>query len=114
MRLHLVDATYELFRAHFSPRPPVLGRNGQVLSWHERFTDRNADVRSRRHAEVSPRVVRIEHHVRRRDLEPPPDRHGVACVDREVHDHLLQLAGVGFDVPCRRVEGRVYFDIFPD
>ncbi len=32
MRLHLVDATYELFRAHFSPRPPVLGRDGVVMS----------------------------------------------------------------------------------
>jgi 5'-3' exonuclease len=32
MQVHLVDATYELFRAHFSPRPPVLGRNGVVLS----------------------------------------------------------------------------------
>ena len=32
MRVHLVDATYELFRAHFSPRPPVLGREGVVLS----------------------------------------------------------------------------------
>jgi 5'-3' exonuclease len=30
--LHLVDATYELFRAHFAPRPPVLGRDGIVLS----------------------------------------------------------------------------------
>jgi 5'-3' exonuclease len=32
MQVHLVDATYELFRAHFSPRPPVLGREGIVLS----------------------------------------------------------------------------------
>jgi len=32
MQVHLVDATYELFRAHFSPRPPVLGRDGMVLS----------------------------------------------------------------------------------
>jgi 5'-3' exonuclease len=32
MQLHLVDATYELFRAHFAPRPPVLGRDGVVLS----------------------------------------------------------------------------------
>lgn len=32
MRVHLVDATYELFRAHFSPRPPVLGRERVVLS----------------------------------------------------------------------------------
>ncbi len=32
MQVHLVDATYELFRAHFAPRPPVLGRDGIVLS----------------------------------------------------------------------------------
>lgn len=32
MKLHLVDATYELFRAHYAPRPPVLGRDGTVLS----------------------------------------------------------------------------------
>ncbi len=32
MQLHLVDATYELFRAHYAPRPPVLGRDGVVLS----------------------------------------------------------------------------------
>jgi 5'-3' exonuclease len=32
MQLHLVDATYELFRAHFAPRPAVLGRDGVVLS----------------------------------------------------------------------------------
>lgn len=32
MQLHLVDATYELFRAHFSPRPPVRGRDGVILS----------------------------------------------------------------------------------
>jgi 5'-3' exonuclease len=32
MQLHLVDATYELFRAHFAPRPPVLGRGGIPLS----------------------------------------------------------------------------------
>ena len=32
MHLHLVDATYELFRAHYAPRPPVLGRDGIPLS----------------------------------------------------------------------------------
>lgn len=32
MQLHLVDATYELFRAHFAPRPAVIGRDGIVLS----------------------------------------------------------------------------------
>ncbi len=32
MELHFVDATYELFRAHYAPRPPVRGRDGVVLS----------------------------------------------------------------------------------
>jgi 5'-3' exonuclease len=32
VQVHLVDATYELFRAHFAPRPPVRGRDGVLLS----------------------------------------------------------------------------------
>lgn len=32
MEVHLVDATYELFRAHYAPRPPVRGRGGLVLT----------------------------------------------------------------------------------
>lgn len=32
MRLHLVDGTFELFRAHFSPRPPQRGADGRPLS----------------------------------------------------------------------------------
>ena len=32
MQIHLVDATYEVFRAHYAPRPPVLGMNGMELS----------------------------------------------------------------------------------
>ena len=32
MDIHLVDATYELFRAHYAPRPPVTGRDGMLLS----------------------------------------------------------------------------------
>ncbi|HSO30782.1 MAG TPA: 5'-3' exonuclease H3TH domain-containing protein [Candidatus Sulfomarinibacteraceae bacterium] len=32
MQVHLVDATYELFRAYYAPRPPVLGADGVDLS----------------------------------------------------------------------------------
>jgi 5'-3' exonuclease len=32
LQIHLVDATYELFRAHYAPRPPVRGRDDVVLS----------------------------------------------------------------------------------
>lgn len=31
MELHLVDATYELFRAHFAPRPPVRAPDGRDI-----------------------------------------------------------------------------------
>jgi 5'-3' exonuclease len=31
MRVHLVDVTYELFRAYHAPRPPVRGRDGMSL-----------------------------------------------------------------------------------
>lgn len=31
LQVHLVDATYELFRAYHAPRPPVLGRDGMAL-----------------------------------------------------------------------------------
>src|SRR4029079_3161575 len=39
VHLHLVDATYELFRAHYAPRPPVLGRDGVVLSGVSRLCE---------------------------------------------------------------------------
>jgi 5'-3' exonuclease len=32
VQVHLVDATYELFRAHYAPRPDVRGRDGIILS----------------------------------------------------------------------------------
>jgi 5'-3' exonuclease len=32
VKVHLVDATYELFRAHYAPRPPTLGVDGVNLS----------------------------------------------------------------------------------
>jgi 5'-3' exonuclease len=32
VQVHLVDATYELFRAHYAPRPDVRGRDGVILS----------------------------------------------------------------------------------
>jgi 5'-3' exonuclease len=32
VRVHLVDATYELFRAYHAPRPPVRGRDGMPLT----------------------------------------------------------------------------------
>jgi len=32
VQLHLVDATYELFRAHYAPRPAVLGTGGMPMS----------------------------------------------------------------------------------
>ena len=47
VRLHLVDATYELFRAHYAPRPPVLGRDGVVLSGVSGLVDQLPNVELR-------------------------------------------------------------------
>ena len=41
-------------------------------------------------------------------------RHGVAGVDREVHDHLLQLAGIGEDGADVVAEAQAQLDVLAD
>ena len=31
MRVHLIDGTFELYRAHFAPKPPHVGPDGRDL-----------------------------------------------------------------------------------
>ena len=56
----------------------------------------------RRGGVVLRRVAAVELDVARLDRELAARGHGVARVDREVHDHLLQLTGVGPDGAQRR------------
>ena len=48
------------------------------------------------------------------DGEPPPVGHGVAGIDGQVHDHLLDLARIGKDAAQLRMENGMQFDVFPD
>ena len=56
--------------------------------------DAQDDVAARRHRQ-DPRAALGDVHVGGRDREPPALRHGVARVHHEVHEHLLELPGVG-------------------
>src|SRR6266436_1944913 len=48
------------------------------------------------------------------DDQPPTVRHGIAGIDGQVHDDLLDLARVGLDVPERALGHRHQVDRFPD
>ena len=49
-----------------------------------------------------------------RDLEPPAVRHRVVRVHREVHDHLLELAGIRADRGRRRCGQQLELDVLAE
>ncbi len=59
-------------------------------------------------------VVGIEIHVGCLDDEPAAARHGVARVDREVYQNLLELSGIDSDRTRVSVEARDELDVVPD
>jgi len=63
---------------------------------------------------VGPRVGPVEVDVARLDGQPAACGHGIAGVDRQVHQHLLHLAGVGLDATQRRVQGGRQADVLAD
>ena len=83
------------------------------------FAHPNAGVRDREHHKRSRargvvvggvRVVQI--HVGRLQGELAPVRHRVAGVHGQVHDYLLELAGIGLDPPRGGCEPRAERDVF--
>ncbi len=60
---------------------------------------RDSHVRAREHSGVFHLVVVIHLDVRRLDGQLAAIGHGVARIDREVHQKLLDLSGVGLDAP---------------
>jgi hypothetical protein len=44
----------------------------------------------------------------------PAMRHGIAGVDRQVHDDLLDLSGIGFDRADVRARNHDQVDVFAD
>ena len=56
----------------------------------------------------------VNRHVGSADSKPSAVGHGIARVEREVHDHLLDLTQIGFDVARSRIEFCLKFDVLPD
>jgi len=59
-------------------------------------------------------ILLVQLHVGRRDGERAAVGHGVPSVDRQVHDNLLELPTVSFDLTQRRIETRDEFNVFSD
>ena len=59
-------------------------------------------------------VVRVERDVGGLDGQLSAVRHGVAGIDRQVHDDLLDLSGIGFDRADVRARNHDQIDVFAD
>ena len=59
-------------------------------------------------------IVLVQLNVRGLDDELPAARHGIAGVDGEVHHHLFDLAGIGFDASQPRGERGVQANVLPE
>ncbi len=71
-------------------------------------------VAARLHRPVLPRVRGVEIHAGGLDGESAAPGHGVAGVDHQVHDDLLELPGIGPDGGAGRLGREAQFDVFPD
>ena len=60
------------------------------------------------------RVVFVQFHIRRLDGELAPFRHGVAGIDDEVHQDLLDLSGIGLQPPQLLIKDGDEIDILSD
>ena len=73
-----------------------------------------ANVRADLCARAPRRVVLVDPEVLGLDLQPAARRHGVARVDRQVDEHLLDLSGVGHDSRQARAERGDELDVLTD
>ena len=104
------------------PRPgSLVVKNGSKMDGQRRRVDPGARVPHRQHDVVprrklgaGPGIEVGDVLVRRGDGEPPAVRHRVARVHHQVHDHLLQVAGVGTHHPDRGREHRHQRQIVAD
>src|SRR5438477_12476806 len=76
--------------------------------------NRQHNVIARAQLWKTPQVVLVQHGIGSHNGEFSAIRHGIPGVDREVHNNLLDLARVGFDMPCSRIKFRVKLDVFTD
>ena len=63
---------------------------------------------------MQPGIVFVERDVRGFDRELAAGRHGIARIDREIHDDLLDLAAIGANRPEVRGRNHHEIDVLPD
>ncbi len=66
------------------------------------------------HGGVIARELGVEHDIARFDHQPPALRHRIARVDREVHQDLLELAGIDPHAPQARLRHRDELDVLAE
>jgi hypothetical protein len=72
---------------------------------------RQHDVRTRSWREAGRHVFGVDGDARQGDVQSPTMRHGIAGVDHEVHDDLLELGGIHTDVARGAHERRIERDV---
>ena len=67
---------------------------------------------ARLHAHMRAGVILIQHNIRGLDCQVPANGHGIAGVHRQIHDGLLHVARIGFDIAHADTEVENQLDIF--
>src|SRR2546422_6373482 len=101
----LLDDPVHRGEAEAGALPDFLGREerleqvclGHLIHADAGVRDRQADVIAGGHAVTPLDVLLVERDARRPDAQPAAAGHGVAGVDGEVQEHLLELPRVGVD-----------------
>ncbi len=81
---------------------------------HAGVADGEHDVVAGLHRGMEAGVVGVEGDVGGLDGQLPAVRHGIAGVDRQVHDDLLDLSGIGLDRADVRARHHDQIDVFAD
>ena len=81
---------------------------------HARIGDGQQDVIAGRHGRVPVGLFLLHPHIARFDHQLAAVGHGVACVDREIQDDLLDLSLIAPDSMQLRVQFGLQFNILAD
>src|SRR6266481_302939 len=87
-------------------------RDGLSAHARARVRDRKHHVTSRLRTGMFACVRMVQFYVGGLDLEFPARRHGIPGIHSQIHDHLLDLALVGFNISKLRIQSQGNVDIF--
>ena len=87
---------------------------GRLIHARSRIGDRQHHISSRTNAREGEDICFGELGNRRQNGERASCWHGIARIDNQVHNHLLELAGIGLDAPRKGTQPSRQANIFPD